>query len=88
MMTFHNFKVHSEKPLIESYKEKHKAVEEPGAALSCSFFNLETRMCSMYSFRPSECRFYYCDDWRLSLDRMALSVAAYDDEIAVAQMVV
>lgn len=28
LMTFHNFKVHSEKPLIDSYNQKHKALVE------------------------------------------------------------
>jgi hypothetical protein len=70
----------------KAYRILHQAAEEPGASLSCAFFDLGSRLCSLYEFRPSECRIYYCDDGRLEAKRAAYLKSAFDDEIAVAQM--
>lgn len=70
----------------QKYKREHSQAAEPGASLSCAFFGLDSRKCSLYEFRPSECRIYYCDDARDSLVRKTFTQMAFDEEIAVAQM--
>jgi Fe-S-cluster containining protein len=42
-----------------SFRERHGASTENGEDLWCSFF--KNGQCSIYKFRPSECRNYFCE---------------------------
>jgi len=45
------------------YRERHALTPESqrGDDFLCRFFDRDTRECSVYEFRPSECRFYFCE---------------------------
>jgi Fe-S-cluster containining protein len=46
-----------------SYRERHQRTppEQRGETLMCQFFSRSTRGCSIYKYRPSECRSYFCE---------------------------
>jgi Fe-S-cluster containining protein len=42
-----------------SFRERHAKTSERGSDLLCRFF--KDNKCSVYQYRPSECRNYYCE---------------------------
>lgn len=63
-----------------AYRVAHVQAGGSDPTLTCEFF--ENRMCSIYAFRPAECRTYFCE----GEDHLSASQAAHAKENALAQM--
>jgi hypothetical protein len=63
-----------------AYRESHARTEGQDPNHACSFF--KNRACSIYAFRPAECRTYFCEgDFYVREGQRA-----HDKEMALAQM--
>lgn len=66
-------------PALE-YRKEHALAGGSDPSLTCEFF--ENRMCTIYAFRPAECRTYFCE----GDSHLSASQAAHVKENAIAQM--
>lgn len=70
----------------QEYRERHAVTPESarGSEFLCRFFDSSTRQCRAYEFRPSECRFYFCEG--MSAVHVRRSERGFATEAELAQL--